>query len=443
MIDVLDGIHMENSDLEWLTEYLLQAPSPDSPIPGSIVAPPVHTPENTPPVHMAASSSSFASPSEPDLHSSLRKTEWTHDEDLIILATFRHVGTQWHKIATQLPGRTPDGVRNRWHRLQRRHGLGESSDGRRALENLLASFGVDKDWVPPAEALGAASDDEQAYGKGADNRIKWSVEEDAIIYEGVRMHGCKWRQISAELPGRSDSSVRNRWRRLEKDGGRPVESADESEDAASVDGPDELLMPARAPPMLTHPTPPSLKRSRSSTIDIRDLYSRPADKQTLELLSFVEQSWREGGGADELCLRFGRAHGDAPPEPSHSVSLSSEFSLPASTSCSGSPHSEAEEEEEEVASKKRCRPIWSTEEDMFIVRFVHEHGRVWSKMAQHMPGRSHRAVRNRWLRMETGQATRASRIAQSGERCYRCRRCGEPKLGHICSAGLAQMPTKA
>jgi hypothetical protein len=438
MIDILDDIHIEHSDLEWLTEFLMQAPSPDCPAPGVILTPPEDKPD-----HTAASSSSLISHPEPDPHSSLRKAEWTPEEDLIILATFRHVGTQWHKISTQLPGRTPDGVRNRWHRLQRRHGLGESSDGRRTLDDLLASCGVHKDWIPPTEALGSASDDERAYGKATDCRTKWSAEEDAIIYEGVRTHGCRWRQISAELPGRSDSSVRNRWRRLEKDGGRPVESADESEDAISVDGRDEMLMPpvAQAPPMHTHPTPPSLKRSRSSTIDIRDLHARPADKQTLDLLLFVEQSWREGGGADELGLRFGRAHGEAPSDPSPDEPLSSELLLPVSTSCS---FSEGEEEEErEDAGKKRCRPMWSTEEDLFIVRFVHEHGRVWSKMAEHMPGRSHRAVRNRWLRMETGQATRAKRIAHSGERCYRCRRCGEPKLGHICSAGLVQTSPSA
>jgi hypothetical protein len=303
------------------------------------------------------------------------------------------------------------------------------------LDNLLASCGVDKDWIPPAEALGAASDDELANAKGGDGRTKWSAEEDALIYEGVRMHGCRWRQISAELPGRSDSSVRNRWRRLEKDGGgRPSESADDSEDTASVDG-----RAIQTPQMHTHPTPPSLKRSRSSTVDVRDIHSRPNDKQTLDLFSFVEQSLREGGEADEMGHRFGRAHGGHPADLSHAAA--SELSPPASTSCSGSTYSEGEEEAEEeipAASKKRCRPMWSTEEDMFIVRFVHEHGRVWSKMAGLMLGRSHRAVRNRWLRMETGQATRATRVAQTGDRCYRCRRCGEPKLGHICSAGLAQ-----
>ena len=37
-----------------------------------------------------------------------------------------------------------------------------------------------------------------------------------VIQEGVERWGCKWRQIAALLPGRSDSSIRNRWMRLLK-----------------------------------------------------------------------------------------------------------------------------------------------------------------------------------------------------------------------------------
>jgi len=48
-------------------------------------------------------------------------------------------------------------------------------------------------------------------------RAMWTASEDAIIAEGVRQFGCKWRQIAATLEGRSDSSVRNRWMRILKD----------------------------------------------------------------------------------------------------------------------------------------------------------------------------------------------------------------------------------
>jgi len=38
-----------------------------------------------------------------------------------------------------------------------------------------------------------------------------------MILEEVERHGQKWRIVAAALPGRSDDSVRNRWKRLVKD----------------------------------------------------------------------------------------------------------------------------------------------------------------------------------------------------------------------------------
>jgi len=45
-------------------------------------------------------------------------------------------------------------------------------------------------------------------------RKEWSAEEDQHILDGVLAYGCKWRKIAAQLPGRSDDAVRNRWNRL-------------------------------------------------------------------------------------------------------------------------------------------------------------------------------------------------------------------------------------
>ena len=44
----------------------------------------------------------------------------------------------------------------------------------------------------------------------------WSSEEDHIIIDGVQLHGHQWRLIVRYLPGRSVSSTRNRWNRIEK-----------------------------------------------------------------------------------------------------------------------------------------------------------------------------------------------------------------------------------
>lgn len=165
-----------------------------------------------------------------------RKVGWTRAEDLAILATVRRLGTQWPRIAMQLPGRTPDAVRNRWHRLQKTHSLADTEEGRVALDALLLSCGIGKDSTPP-ERVGAADTPiigEQCI-KGADHgRAMWTAEEDALIEEGVRRFGCKWRKVASALPGRSDSSVRNRWMRLQKERAASVPATLPTPDAFST-----------------------------------------------------------------------------------------------------------------------------------------------------------------------------------------------------------------
>ena len=47
-------------------------------------------------------------------------------------------------------------------------------------------------------------------------RKEWSSTEDELIRNGVAQLGYKWRVIAAQLPGRSDDAVRNRWSRLQQ-----------------------------------------------------------------------------------------------------------------------------------------------------------------------------------------------------------------------------------
>ena len=53
-----------------------------------------------------------------------------------------------------------------------------------------------------------------AGSRNGPERKEWTTAEDEIIQNGVAMFGCKWRRIAAQLPGRSDDAVRNRWSRL-------------------------------------------------------------------------------------------------------------------------------------------------------------------------------------------------------------------------------------
>jgi len=55
------------------------------------------------------------------------------------------------------------------------------------------------------------------------NMQAWSPDEDQIILEMVNAEGPKWSRIVQRLPGRTVSSVRNRWQRIEK--GRKLREA--------------------------------------------------------------------------------------------------------------------------------------------------------------------------------------------------------------------------
>jgi len=80
---------------------------------------------------------------------------------------------------------------------------------------------------------------------------------------------------------------------------------------------------------------------------------------------------------------------------------------------------------------KKDVAMWAQEEDLLIVKLVSLHGKKWSLIASQLSGRTDNGVRNRWNRLEKAHLMRAKLGSDHG---YRCRRCGQPKRGHICPA---------
>jgi hypothetical protein len=72
--------------------------------------------------------------------------------------------------------------------------------------------------LAPAPEVQVEENCSKAKHGSAHGRSMWTAEEDRLINEGVCRFGPKWRQIAtAFMPSRSDSSIRNRWMRIEKE----------------------------------------------------------------------------------------------------------------------------------------------------------------------------------------------------------------------------------
>jgi len=166
----------------------------------------------------------------------MARQQWD-DAELETLFTLRSRGASWQQIADRLPERTADAVRNEFHRLT-------------------------KQGMLPIQQL-PATPDAEPFAEATRNRTTWTKEEDIKLLSGLHTHGKQWRRILAQFPGRSDSSVRNRAKRLlgsaasmlgsgKSESGKSDSDAESSPrtkaSPRSVEASPRALAPPRAPP---------------------------------------------------------------------------------------------------------------------------------------------------------------------------------------------------
>jgi len=78
----------------------------------------------------------------------------------------------------------------------------------------VADHGADAVMGAATATAAQLADKGAAATRNVAERKEWTTAEDELIRSSVEQYGCKWRVIAAQLPGRSDDAVRNRWNRL-------------------------------------------------------------------------------------------------------------------------------------------------------------------------------------------------------------------------------------
>jgi len=198
-----------------------------------------------------------------------------------------------------------------------------------------------------AEASGSSRG---ASGNPGINRRAWSAEEDETIRNCVAQMGMRWRLIAPLLPGRSDDSVRNRWKRL-------TEEDSEAEGAAAA--------------LRNGPAGASGSGASGGGASGGG--------------SAVDGAIGGGGGGGS------GGGGDAAPAPG-----GRRVAKPNGRRASAARQKDDDSQEGEGGQ----RVSWSPHEDQVIVRAVQELGPRWCFVAARLPSRTDQAVRNRWNRLQ-------------------------------------------
>lgn len=145
--------------------------------------------------------------SVPNVDPRAMRLPWSAEEERLLLAAAERLGSDWHQIADMFPCRTADAVRNHYARLAKQARRFDLEAGRQELYSHLAERACEG--RPPCSPR-VRTQPRCVESK----RDSWTAADDKLIMQCVRRFGQRWRLVASHIPGRSDSSVRNRWKRL-------------------------------------------------------------------------------------------------------------------------------------------------------------------------------------------------------------------------------------
>ena len=109
------------------------------------------------------------------------KQVWTKEEDAALIALIEASGggseAKWCQVGVAMEGRSAKQCRERW------------------LNHLSPDV----------------------------SKQKWTAEEDRAIIEAVALYGTRWSELVKAFPGRTDSTIKNRWNAMQRKEKRRVE----------------------------------------------------------------------------------------------------------------------------------------------------------------------------------------------------------------------------
>jgi hypothetical protein len=146
---------------------------------------------------------------------------WTAQEDAKLRVAVQKYGTNYVKVASEVPGRTRVTCRKRWVMYL---GATERTTGRWTAEedaklaSALKAFGRPKrNWIA-ISAVVQSRTPTQCYERFAllsdtgDRRNgKWALMEDANLITAVRTHGRNWEAVAPLVRGKTSDQCRKRW----------------------------------------------------------------------------------------------------------------------------------------------------------------------------------------------------------------------------------------